>query len=362
MVDELEEGVAGLGAHAVGDVALDHDPVARRRPRDGGRHLPGSLDLVDDLGRDAEVLQAPAGALVADAGKVLRGGRVHLRREQAEEWLALMHVVAGGDGLDLLDEGVGTHRDDRDPALVLLDGAGRAHRHRQDPSLDDCRPDPGALELAGRDPHGAVVGVLAPVDGKVVHPHRIFLRNRRGVRQTHRVAVEAHLSGTCRRHRGLTHGHVAVPGVGHRLGLVGFVEAHVLACVDGAIVSTVRCALGLGGVVRLPVRVPVVDHGTGRLGRDPSGHSGPCLGTRQPVDEPGPRLLDERRHGAALMPRAIPQNPRRERGEGPGQPCSPAHLVALNTSLFSTVPVSPWTLAPSERRQLPAIVSFTLNR
>ena len=116
------------------------------------RHLPGALDLVDDLGRDAEVLQAPPRALVADGRQVLRSGRVDLGRVQPQQGLALVDVVARGDVLDLLDEGVGAHRDDRDPALVLLDdcpgartGIDRTRRST------DLRPHPGPLELARRD-------------------------------------------------------------------------------------------------------------------------------------------------------------------------------------------------------------------
>jgi hypothetical protein len=53
---------------------------------------------------------------------------------------------------------------------------------------------------------------------------------------------------------------------------------------------------------------------------------------------------------------------RQDGDEGEAGPAFPVHGTALNGSLFSTVPVSPCTFAPSERRQPPAIIKLALKR
>ena len=61
------------------------------------------------------------------------------------------------------------------------------------------------------------------------------------------------------------------------------------------------------------------------------------------------------RSGSCAVPVARPNSRRprrRDGGEGRERPSGAAHCVALRTSLFSTVPVSPCTLAPSDK--LPA--------
>ena len=156
-------------------------------------------------------------------------------------------------------------------------------------------------------------------------------------------------------------GHVAAGHVGgHRLAFPGLVEAHVLAGPDRPEVVPVRSGSRRRGVDGLPVRILVVDHRTGDLRRRRrlrTRHGG-----RNPVGELDPCALDEDRHGAAVTPRPVPGAPRRKRGEDPGEPCRAAHLTAWKTSLSSTVPVSPWTFAPSDSRQPPAIVIFALKR
>ena len=109
----------------------------------------------------------------------------------------------------------------------------------------------GALDLAGRKLDRAVVAVLAFVDGDVVHPHRILLRHRRGVRQSHRVAVVFDLAFGLR-----------VGGVLRRRRL-GLVEADVGARRHGAIVASVRRLPRRQRIERLAVRVPVVDRRAG---------------------------------------------------------------------------------------------------
>lgn len=58
-----------------------------------------------------------------------------------------------------------------------------------------------------------------------------------------------------------------------------------------------------------------------------------------------------------------PPRPRRtDATVGANTPGRAVHSCAFMTSLLSTVPVSPWTLAPRDKRQLPSIVTAALNR
>ena len=113
------------------------------------RHLAGALDLVDDVRRNGEVLEPAPRALEADGRKILgrRGGNVG--RVEPEQGLPLVDMAARRDVLDRLDEGFGPHRDNGDPALVLVEGAGGPHRHGQGTALDRLRRTPVRWSLPG---------------------------------------------------------------------------------------------------------------------------------------------------------------------------------------------------------------------
>ena len=105
-----------------------------------------------------------------------------------------MHVVAGCDVLNRLDKSLKPKRHDRHAALVELNGARRSNRRTDHARSCGFGFDAGALDFSRRKLDSAIVGVLALVDGDVVHPHRILLRGWRGIGQPHRIAVELDLA------------------------------------------------------------------------------------------------------------------------------------------------------------------------
>src|SRR5829696_3062473 len=117
-------------------------------------------------------------------------------------------------------------------------------------------------------------------------------------------------------------------------------EADVLARVDRYPGAPVGAGLWRRRVEWLPVGVAIVDHGPGR-------HR-----ARRRVPDPPLETRDAggqfRGNPDAVISGPIASGPRRgERGEGKHGAPAPGHGVALRTSLLSTVPVSPCTLAPS---------------
>ena len=61
MVGQTEQHLAGLEGLAIDGIALGDDAVLRGGPDDRVGDAAGSLDLLDDLGRNLQVLQAAAG-------------------------------------------------------------------------------------------------------------------------------------------------------------------------------------------------------------------------------------------------------------------------------------------------------------
>src|SRR5919199_1904091 len=66
--------------------------------------------------------------------------------------------------------------------------------------------------------------------------------------------------------------------------------------------------------------------------------------------------------GGAVPANRVAARPRRQRSKDREHPAAAGHLTALMTSLFCTVPVSPWTFAASDSAQFPAIVRLVLKR
>src|SRR4051812_16344058 len=171
------------------------------------------------------------------------------------------------------------------------------------------------------------------MDRDVVHPHGILFRRRRGVRQAHGIAVvfDLALSGAaspCSRR-------------GCRLIIV---EAEIGGGRHRAVVAAIRRLSRHKRVRRLAVRILVVDRGAALLGRSRADYRG---GARRRPVWTGDGECDPGR--------------RDQRG---GQACcdGAGHFCAVMTSLFSTVPVSPWTLAPSESCHRPAMPKVALKR
>jgi len=92
-----------------------------------------------------------------------------------------------------------------------------------------------------------IVVLLALVDGDVVHPHRVFLGHRRGVGETHRVAVIDNLPA------------------GLHLGCRFGVDADILAGEDNHVRLSVVSPPRRQRIERPAVGVLVIDDGTGRL-------------------------------------------------------------------------------------------------
>ena len=123
----------------------------------------------------------------------------------------------------------------------------------------------------------------------------------------------------------------------------------------------------------LPVDIPSFEN-EGRIGQD-TGRSD-LVDRRIEVERRGsdrridaPRNRNDTFHGRAgqrLVASRCRRQPQRcygcsDRGQA-NDAARARHGVAFRTSLFSTVPVSPCTFAPSESCQPPAMVKFALNR
>ena len=235
-VRDPEQHVAGLRAHAFDGRALEHDAVARRRPFDrdrngaaffhGGDHGVGHVEVLEPLPRTAAIGDAAAGGLRIDGGDVFGRRRGDQRAVDFHQGLALGHSRARGHVGDFLNPAFRSHGDDGDPPFVELNGAGRPDRGANDPRRCGLRLDAGPLDLSRRQFYRAVVGVVALIDRDVIHPHRILLRDRRGVGQPHRVAVEFYLAVCRDRGRG-------------RGGRLVF-EAEIGARRHGAVVASIR--------------------------------------------------------------------------------------------------------------------------
>ena len=205
MVGNSEQHLASRSLHSLHRVPLLHEAIPRRHPGDGHRHLSRAFDLGQHFRRDIEVLQATPRALedqgpsaaaratrLVDDAQILRARSGDLGRINPNQRLALAHMVARGDVLDLIDERVGPKRDNGNAAFIKLDRTWSPDWAADHPSPHRFRAHAGALQLAGRDRDGVALLGRALVDGDVVHPHRVLLRRGRGVGQAHRVAVIEH--------------------------------------------------------------------------------------------------------------------------------------------------------------------------
>ena len=117
-----------------------------------------------------------------------------LRAVDPEHRLAGSYVAAGLVDVELFYESIGAQRNHALRALIRFGDAGSAnwprHRHHARFFAAYAR----ALNFVETDFETFAAFVLALIDRDVVHPHLIFLRLRRSVRQAHRVAVKDNLS------------------------------------------------------------------------------------------------------------------------------------------------------------------------
>src|SRR4051812_40401291 len=110
-------------------------------------------------------------------------------------------MLAGLVDEQFLDEAVRPERDDGQKRLVVLDSSSRPDGTLDLPSSHFLGSHTAPLDLVETDFDGAWIFLLVRIDGDVVHPHWVFLRCRRCVRRTHRIAViENFAVGRRRRH------------------------------------------------------------------------------------------------------------------------------------------------------------------
>src|SRR5262249_37484418 len=156
------------------------------------------IEIDQSLSGSPAIRTVAAGRLRRNGGDIFGGCGGDGGAVDLYQGLALDDVRARRDIGDLQDEAFGPHRDDGDAALVELDGAWRADHRADDTRSRRLRLHAGALDFSWRELHRTIIAVLAFVDGDVIHPHRILLRHRRGVRQPHRIAVVFYLARTLR--------------------------------------------------------------------------------------------------------------------------------------------------------------------
>jgi hypothetical protein len=222
---------------------------------------------------------------------------------------------------DLLDKAFGPHGDDGNTPFIERDGAGCTNDRAHHAFGCRLRLNAGALDLPRRNLDRPIVAIVAFKDGDIVHPHRILLRHRRGVGQAHRIAVESDF---------------AIRGCWRRVRRCLFIEIDVGAGADGAIVATIRGLLRRRRVGRPAIRVLIIN--------DIAVAALRC-GRRDRFD------VSDVSRSQTMMANEIAANRRCQNGNGAGSCHDRFHLSAWMTSLFSTVPVSPCTLAPSDSCQ-----------
>ena len=104
-------------------------------------------------------------------------------------------MLAGCIDEQVLDIAIRPHRHDGGAALVDCDRSHRPHRAFKDTGLHRLSANAAALNPIQTDLDGlAVDRFVAFIDRDVIHPHGVLLGHRRGVRQTHRIAIEENLA------------------------------------------------------------------------------------------------------------------------------------------------------------------------
>ena len=123
--------------------------------------------------RAAGALQRLAGGAALSAERYSAAALESAGLNTFIERLPLVNVLPGGDVRDALDETLEPQRHDRYAPLVLLHCAGRPDQRLDGAPHDRFGFRARSLNLPGRQLDGPVVGVLAFVNGDIVHPHRV---------------------------------------------------------------------------------------------------------------------------------------------------------------------------------------------
>src|SRR5262249_49310334 len=107
----------------------------------------------------------------------------NIRTVDTKERLTGVNVLAGFAHEQLFDVALRPQGNDRHEAFVVHDGADGADRDLDHTLLHHFGAHAAALNFVETYLDGlAVVLILTLVNGNVVHPHRVFLWHRRGIR------------------------------------------------------------------------------------------------------------------------------------------------------------------------------------
>ena len=202
MIGNAEKLVPGCDTLALDHLLFDDVAGRGRSPVDGSRVGHGRAHLIDAAIRHIEIAQFLHGARKAPLRLGL--GRcalrphghhevglreLNLRAVEAEQRLALFDVLSGFIDEQLLDVAFRAHGHDRKERLVVLDGTDSAYGSGDGQGRDLFGPHPGALDLVEADLDRVRIVVLVRIDRDVVHAHGVLLRHRRGVGESHGIAV-----------------------------------------------------------------------------------------------------------------------------------------------------------------------------
>ena len=202
MIGNAEKLVPGRDTLAFDHLLFDDVAGCGRSPVDGSRVSHGRAHLIDAAARHIEIAQFLHGA--REVSLRLRLGRcalrphghhqvglcqLNLRAVEAEQRLALFDVLSGLIDEQLLDVAIRAHGHDRKERLVVLDGTDPAYGTGDGQGRDLFGPHPGALDLVEANLDRVRVVVLFRIDRDVVHAHDVLLRHRRGVGESHGIAV-----------------------------------------------------------------------------------------------------------------------------------------------------------------------------
>ncbi len=175
-------GRTGLGQST--DLLLGDVPVPETQQTRFGKLLHAALCLA------AGVLQ---GIDTLGGNGVLALGGDQFRAVDLEQRLALGDRLAGDVHVQAFHVTFELRGNGKAAPLVDLNPTGRAHLLVEDAQFRRLGAHAELLHFLGADPDGVrccgLVVSFPFVDRDVVHPHRVLLGCRRGVRQAHRVAV-----------------------------------------------------------------------------------------------------------------------------------------------------------------------------
>ena len=202
-----EEHVSGADLLALDNFLFDHDARDRRRPVDFSRHrVLAGFERGNHARRYIEIFEALNGALevflsfaawlpsgCVPGNLVIDFGLDDIGAVDAEQRIAGFDVLAHLGDVKLLDVAIGSERHFTNGAFVDFGDTRCPHRPRELAHLGRFGLHACALHLVETDLDRRPVVFLVLVDRDVGHIHRVFFRNWRRIRQTHRVAIKLDL-------------------------------------------------------------------------------------------------------------------------------------------------------------------------